>query len=315
MPRDERFTVPDAKGGHRLDQILAALPSVGSRGKARKVLTSGKVHVDGAAVDDTHAGRMLREGTVVEVRWNQPGTAQDRNPSRKQLRDAGVRILHEDAVLLALDKPPGLLTDAATYAQRREEDTLTVRARAWCGRGDVWPVHRIDRDTSGVVLFAKGAAARAHLKAQWEGEKPRRIYLACLVGELADESGGWEHPMRWDHKKRLQVPCSPEDEGAVVGRSHFRVTRRLSGATVVEVELDTGRRNQIRLSAKLAGHPLVGERQYGRGADRSLPKLSRQALHALELTVRHPDTEQPLTLRAPVPGDLVSWMRAARQAR
>jgi len=319
MPKDERFVVGAEDAGRRLDQVLTGRPSVGSRGKARRALSSGKVAIDGAAAGPEDGGRACPEGMVVELAWNRPGTSHARNAGRQRLRTSGVVVVHEDAVLLALDKPVGMLTDAATRAQRRDEDTLTARARGWVGRGDIWPVHRIDRDTSGVVLFAKGAEARAHLKAQWEGVKPKRVYTAILRGELREDRGTWAHPMRWNPKARRQEPCKRSAEGAVVGTSHFEVTERLVGATVVRVELDTGRRNQIRLSACLAGHPLVGERQYTPdkvgvkgGADSRLPPLARQALHASELVVRHPSTQASLTLGAPLAADLDLWLRRLR---
>jgi 23S rRNA pseudouridine1911/1915/1917 synthase len=321
VSHDERLEVSEADGGRRLDQLLAGLASVGSRGKARRALSSGKVRVDGELVGVEDAGRFLAAGAVLELRWNQPGTSRSRAVSKERLREAGVKVLYEDTMLLALDKPPGLLTDAATRSQRREEDTLTHRARALVGRGDVWPVHRIDRNTSGVVLFAKGEQARMALKAQWEGEKPRRVYIAFLRGGLRAEEGWWEHPMRWNRGRLRQEPCSMSAEGAVLARSHFRVVERLPGATVVEVVLDTGRRNQIRLSASLVGHPLVGETMYkdaGKGrveAKRlSLPSLGRQALHARELVVLHPDTGEAVVLESPLPDDLQRWLGAARRA-
>ncbi len=319
MPKDERFVIGAEDAGRRLDQVLAGRPSVGSRGKARRAISSGKVAIDGAAAGPEDGGQPCPEGMVVELAWNRPGTGHARNAGRQRLRASGVVVIHEDAVLLALDKPVGMLSDAATRAQRRDEDTLAARARGWVGRGDVWPVHRIDRDTSGVVLFAKGAEARAHLKAQWEGEKPKRAYTAILQGELDDDRGAWSHPMRWNPKARRQEPCKMSAEGAALGTSRFEVTERLPGATVVRVELDTGRRNQIRLSACLAGHPLVGERQYTPdkvgvkgGAVRRLPSLARQALHASELVVRHPSTNEPLVLRAPLAADLKAWLKRCR---
>jgi len=321
MPRDERFTVSEAEDGHRLDQLLAARDSIGSRGKARKAIASGKVRLDGEDVGPSDGGRSCAAGTVVEVSWTRPGTGKGRATARRKLDLAGVEIVYEDDVLLALDKPVGMLTDAATRAQRRDEQTLTMRARSLVGRGDVWPVHRIDRNTSGVVLFAKGLEAKNALKSQWEGEKPRRVYIAFLQGELAVDAADWAHPMRWNRRSRRQEPCREGQEGAVVGRCHVEVTERLPGATVVQVVLDTGRRNQIRLSACLEGHPLVGERQYtpekvGVRVPQlpKLPTLERQALHATELVVKHPTSGAPLALRSPLPRDLARWRGRVRQS-
>lgn len=312
MSSDERFTIDAEQATLRLDQVLAALPSVGSRGKARRALESGKVLLDGAVADPEQGGKPVAEGTEVHIAWNRPGTTHTRSAGRERLRRAGVEVLFEDGLLLAVNKPVGLLTDAATRAQNRNHDTLTKRARDWSGSREVWPVHRIDRDTSGVVLFAKSEAAREHLKAQWGGEKPRRAYLVVVEGLFDAPKGTWAHWMRWDTKGRRQVPCRPGSEEGVEAKAAYEVVEALKGASLLSVVLDTGRRNQIRLQAQLEGHPLVGEHVYRDGKPQGPIAFPRQALHAAELVVKHPRTEAPLKLTAPLPADMAGLLKRLR---
>ena len=237
------------------------------------------------------------------IAWNRPGSSARRVAGRERLEAAGVAVLFEDAHLLAVDKPAGLLTDAASQEQVRDEDTLTKRARAWVGRPEVTPVHRIDRDTTGVVLFAKTSAAREALKLQWAARSPLRRYRVVVEGVVRRDEGHFADWMRWDGAARVQRPCRPGDEGGVLAEADWRVVERLAGgATVLQVRLDSGRRNQIRLHAELWGHPLVGERQYRR-APTQIP-FGRQALHAERLRVEHPATGEPIAFEAPLPADL-----------
>ena len=199
----------------------------------------------------------------------------------------------------------------ATQEQAREEDTLAKRARAWVGHGDVSPVHRIDRDTTGVVLFAKNHDAKASLKAQWGERTPLRQYLMVVEGPVRGEGGHFADWMRWDGKSRRQRPCPQDHEDGVLAEADWRVRERFGNeATLVAVRLVSGRRNQIRLHAELWAHPLVGERLY-RHESPQVP-FPRQALHAERLGVSHPRTRMPMVFEAPIPADMLRLMKRLR---
>jgi 23S rRNA pseudouridine1911/1915/1917 synthase len=303
MAARETVTVDERNAGVRLDRLLASFDSIGSREKARQALRSGKVSIAGEVVGLGDAGRVLSSGTEVVIQWNVPGTGRKRTAGREALARAGVSVLYEDADVLVAEKPPGLLTDAADSDQAKHRDTLRKRVRAWVGGADVRPAHRIDRDTSGVVLFAKTDAAWEHLRGQWAKRSPERVYVAIVEGRVKGDRGRFRDWMAWDAARRLQRPCAPDAPGAFLAEATWRVTERLRDATLLEVTLVTGRRNQIRLHAMLMGHPLVGEPLY-REQGRARISFPRQALHAAHLGFVHPGTGQRVRFSAAWPDDL-----------
>lgn len=290
----------------RLDLRVVALPDVGSRSRARRVIEQGKVTVDGAVVTDP--GRMVPPTAQVAIAWNKPGTGREATQARAGLVTAGLVLLHEDKRILAFDKPVGLLTDSASTEQARYEDSLRKRAKAWLkSRGlEAHVVHRIDRDTSGVVLIACDEAAREQVMAQFRARTPERVYDAVVHGRVKADQATWTDWMAWDRAQLVQRPCAPDHPDAFRAQAHMTVVERFQNATWIRVSLVSGRRNQIRLQSQLRGHPLVGERLYLPEGWRApaRPTLGRQALHARRITIAHPDTGAPLTVEAPWPRDL-----------
>ena len=306
MSGDETWATSVEQAGWRLDKAVAARKSVGARRKARDVVESGKTSVNGRPCSDP--GHLLAAGDTVTIAWNRPGTGRAHRLARVAVTAAGVTILHEDSWLLVVDKPPGLLTDTASRKQQRERDSVTDRLRKYLrpqGRAP-FAAHRIDRDTSGAVLFAKDEGTYGRLRAQFHARTPERVYLAIVDGRPAPRAGMWSDWMAWDTRRLLQLEAGPDTPGAVLAEAHYSVTSELSaGRSVVEVRLVSGRRNQIRLHAMLRGHPLVGERLYlppgytPRPAD-----ITRHALHAHRLAFDHPSTGARIAIESPVPPDL-----------
>ena len=165
-------------------------------------------------------------------------------------------------------------------------------------------VHRIDQDTSGLVVFARSADAQNLLKAQFRRREPKRLYLAVVYGRPTPSSGTWRDHLAWDEKVLIQKATHPGDPRATEAISEYRVRETYRSACLVEVRLVTGRRNQIRLQARLRGHPLVGEKRYTFDADveRTI-QFERHALHAWRLEFRHPTDDRPLGFEARVPRD------------
>lgn len=302
MPTD-RWNVDPADEGIRLDKFLAGPERLGSRGRAADALQRGKVFLNAREMSARDGAQRLAPGDEVRVWIDRPGTAHRR--TTRSARPGELEILYEDDVLIAVNKPPGLLTvplarrgDAVSVETMLEEH---LRPR---GRRRALPVHRIDRDTSGVVVFATRADAQARLKEQFRRREPERVYLAVVHGAPAPEQGTWRDILAWDADDLIQRRTTAADARAREARSEYRVLERFGQASLVEVRLITGRRNQIRMQAGLHGHPLVGEQQY-RPSDAALRiDFSRQALHAARLGLRHPVSGRPLRFEAPLPADL-----------
>jgi len=225
-------------------------------------------------------------------------------------------VLHEDNHLLVVDKPPGLLTQAAHAG----DDTLVERARAWLkerhhkpGNVYVGLVHRLDRSTSGVVVLAKTSKAAARLSEQLRsGAGFDKRYLAIVHGALVGEARRVEHMLvEVGDGAALARPGDPQARRALL-----TVTPRASrqAASLVEVALETGRKHQIRVQLAALGHPLVGDRRYGGrdvvATDRGDRPARRVMLHAWRLTLTHPTRGETLTFEAPIPQDFSELTRA-----
>ena len=312
--RDRSTAVPFAwivsasEAGLRLDKYLASEARLGSRAKAIGAIERGKVFLNGEEASMSEASRRLSAGDTVRAWMDRPGTSKPR-PRVRALGD--LQILYEDDDLLVVNKPAGLL---AVPLERRVEapsvyDRLEdhFRDRGHGRRARPFVVHRIDRDTSGLVVFAKHAAAQAALKEQFRRREPERVYWAVVYGHPDPPQGTWRDHLTWDTKALIQKETSPRDPRASEAISEYRVLKRFRDATLIEVRLRTGRRNQIRIQARLRGHTLVGEQRYVYGPD-ELRTISfgRQALHARRLSFLHPADGRPLTFEAPPPADFES---------
>lgn len=309
---DSQWTIGGDDVGVRLDAFLAAADRMGSRGRAASALERGKVLVNGAEACARDAARRLADGDVVRIWIDRPGSA------RRRLEAIGgdLRIVYEDEALLVLNKPAGLLAvplehrRGAASVYDRIEDRLRSR-----GKRRPFVVHRIDRDTSGLVIFAKTARAQAMLRAQFRRREPERVYWAIVYGCPDPPVGTWRDHLVWDQAACIQKKAHPRDPRAKEAISDYRVIETFRDASLVEVRLQTGKRNQIRIQAGLRGHTLVGERRYVFGPDHLRPiGFSRQALHAYRLTFRHPEDGHVLRFQAPLPSDLLELLARLRRA-
>jgi 23S rRNA pseudouridine1911/1915/1917 synthase len=298
-----QWTIGPEHAGGRLDKFLAAADAAGSRGRAADALRRGKIFLNDREATLKDAAVALKPGDVVRYWVDRPGSAHRRTAVGE---DYDLPIVFEDESLIVLNKPAGLL---AVPLERREGarsvfDDLKRDQRAR-GRRHIFVVHRIDRDTSGLVVFAKNSAAQDNLRAQFKRHDPERVYLAVVYGHPSPESGEWRDMLVWDAKALIQKETHPRDPLGKQAICHYRVVERFKATSLVEVTLVTGRRNQIRLQARLRGHTLVGEQRYTYGPD-SLRTISfpRQALHAKSLAFTHPKDARDLRFEAPLPDDL-----------
>lgn len=301
-----RWVVDVDDGGLRLDKFLAE--RLGSRSRAAAALQRGKVFVNEAEADQSDASRALRAGDSIRF-WNdRPGSS--RPKGRRGARAGELAIVHEDAALIVINKPAGLLT----VPLERQEDAPSVQDQLVSyfrskGKRRPFVVHRIDRDTSGLVAFAKRPDAYAHLRDQFRRHEPDRIYLAIVYGHVSPVAGRWQDQLVWDQRALIQKETHPKDPQGQPAICDYRVLEELRDSTLLEVQLLTGRRNQIRLQARLRGHMLVGEQRYTYGNQEiSHIPFSRQALHAWRLALTHPDSGERLEFEAPLHPDMATLL-------
>jgi len=310
------WTVEVADKGMRLDAWLAARAEIGSRGKAREAIACGKVSLNKAEATFDDAGRRLVGGDQVGFWPDRPGSSR---PRRRDIVSArrSLAVVYEDEAIVVVNKPPGWLVEPLPGEEAGEatlrdllEDHLRDRRRP---RPLV--VHRIDRDTSGLVLFALTPAARDALKAQFERHAPERTYLAILNGRPVPPRGTWRDRLVWDKERLVQKRAHADEARGRDAEARYQVVEQFDFQALVEVSLVTGKRNQIRVQAGSRGHALVGERQYrfGRPRDEAHePEFGRQALHAARLAFTHPVTRRRVEFTAALPDDLKRLLQTLR---
>lgn len=306
-----RWIAGDGDAGLRLDKFLAGRDRLGSRSRAASALARGKVYVNGTEASIADASRALASGDEVRVWADRPGSAK---PRPRALRSDGLDIVYEDDHILVVNKPAGLLSVPLERNPGVPSvyDRIEARFRSH-GKRRPFVVHRIDQDTSGLVLFAKSALSQRHLKEQFRRREPERVYLAVVYGTPEPPAGTWRNHLVWDDKALIQKETHPRDPRGTEAASRYRVVERLRGASLLEVALHTGRRNQVRLQARLHGHVLVGEKRYVHGPDTLRPiAFPRHALHALRLSIRHPADDRPMTFDAPPPADFAALLDRLR---
>ena len=177
-------------------------------------------------------------------------------------------------------------------------------------------VHRIDRDTSGLVVFAKDPRTQQALKKQFVRRDPQRVYLALVYGHPAPARGTWRDHLVWDRKALIQKRTHARDPQAAEAVCDYRIVETFPDTSLLEVRLETGKRNQIRIQARLRGHTLVGERRYVYGPDALRPiAFPRQALHAYRLAFRHPVDGRAVRFEAPLPDDFTKLLARLRTER
>jgi 23S rRNA pseudouridine1911/1915/1917 synthase len=310
------WTVDRSGAGMRLDAWLAARAEIGSRGKAREAIACGKMFRNGAELTFADAGRRLAEGDTVGFWPDRPGSSRPRSRGIVSSRRA-LAVVHLDDDIVVVNKPPGWLVEPLPGEARGEVTLLDLvedRLRE-APRVRPFVVHRIDRDTSGLVLFALSTAARDALKGQFERRTPERAYLAIVNGRPLPPSGTWRDRLVWDKERLVQKRAHVEEQRARDAEARYRVVEQFEWQALVEILLVTGKRNQIRVQAGSRGHALVGERQYrfGRPRDQAHePEFGRQALHAWRLAFTHPTSRRRVTFEADLPEDMQRLLQRLR---
>ncbi len=305
--------VPVEAKGDRLDQALASAYPDLSRSRIQSLIEQGRITVDQRPV--AKASVRVRGGECIEVELPPP------EPAKPVAEDLPLSVIYEDADLVVLDKAAGMVVHpAAGHARGTLVNALLHKIEDLAGiGGELRPglVHRLDKDTSGVMVVAKNDATLHALQAAFKGRAVKKTYLALVHG-VPTQQGRFEtlygrHPIhrkRFSSKVKLGKPAITE----------YRVLETFDGAALVEVDLHTGRTHQVRVHFSDAGHPLLADELYGGArkgkgeAKQAQEAVGRQALHAWKLAFEHPRTGKALAFEAPVPADFQRALDVLRSA-
>jgi 23S rRNA pseudouridine1911/1915/1917 synthase len=289
--------VPDAAAGERLDRFLASLPEVGSRGLAERVLADG-VLVDGQARAKSHR---LSGGEELEF------DAPERVTQTLEPEPMELRIAYEDEHLMVVDKPAGLVVHPAPgHATGTLVHGLLAHDVAGGDEDRPGIVHRLDRDTSGLMVVARSGEAHRRLQELVRHRELERHYLALVVGKPRSRAGRIEAPIGRDRREPTRHSLDTDAPRDAV--THFEVVELFPRHALLDVRLETGRTHQIRVHLGAVGLPVAGDPVYGRPHELG---LERQFLHAARLAFTHPFTGERVDVQSPLPDDLALALRAA----
>lgn len=298
------LTVPRDCSGQRLDQILARLLPQHSRSRLQNWIREGRVAMGASLLREPKqklwGGEQLKLSIVV-----------DELGASSAAEDIPLHIVHEDETLLVLDKPAGLVVHPGNG---NWHGTLLNALLHHAPQLDKVPragiVHRLDKDTSGLMVVAKTLEAQTDLVRQMQARTVKRYYQALLRGELT-QGGTVDAPMARHPTQRTKMAIVKTGKPA---RTHYRVVERFIGCTLAECSLETGRTHQIRVHMTSIGHPLVGDPVYGTAASRvpKGPAFPRQALHARRLGLVHPASAKPMLWKSPLPDDMAELIETLR---
>jgi 23S rRNA pseudouridine1911/1915/1917 synthase len=285
--------INESEDGVRLDRVISDRINDISRSYAQQLMKNGDVLINGESVKPAHR---VRHGDKVEILLPPVDEPEDLPPDYLP-----IPIIYEDDDILVFDKPPGVVTHPAPGHERGTlvNALRAIRPDLQFNNDRLGVVHRLDKDTSGLIVVAKHEASRLFLLQQWQDRHVVKRYTALVSGVLSEDHGTIDAPISRDPNNRKRMAVVREGRPAV---SHFDVVKRYDDATLVEIHIETGRTHQIRVHMAFIGHPVVGDATYGR--KRFSVDVPRQFLHASYLKFELPGERGPLELETPLPPDL-----------
>jgi len=309
-PSPLAFTVPGDCAGMRLDQVLARLLPEYSRSRLQEWIAAGQVKVAGAA---STSKQKMWGGEHIEV-WPQVHPAEQPHLAE----DIALDVVYEDDTILVINKPAGLVVHPGSGNwEGTLLNALLHHAPQLADVPRAGIVHRLDKDTSGLLVVAKTVTAQTSLVRQLQARSVHREYCALVYGEVVRD-GTVDAPVGRHLSQRTKMAIGDHGKPAV---THYHVEERFPGCTLVRCKLETGRTHQIRVHMASIHHPLVGDATYLRGPQKCPPQLRgilsafpRQALHAARLGLEHPESGEWLEWQAPVPQDMRDLLDRVRKA-
>jgi len=303
MPIQTLTTLVTADQAGRADIVVRALTQV-SHSKLRGMFDNGCITINGQPCDD--AGQRVKPGDSIDVRYD---PQQGYREKKKAWTDRTFSILYEDQHVIVVNKAAHALTVATDTGS--EINTLVERVslylRQTSHKREALPVHRLDRGVSGLLVLAKTPAALANLQEQFKQRKPQRRYMGIVAGHVQQAAGTFESYL--ETGKNLDQFSTFEEDKGQLAITHYQVRKLLPGATWVEVRLETGRRNQIRVHFADAGHPVLGDPRYKpTEAKHAKWQNNRLALHAVSLGFEHPATGKYLEFESRLPNAMLRFV-------
>lgn len=267
-----------------LDFLMKAKDGI-SRSTAKSLLSKRQVYVDN--VITTQYNYPLKRGAKIQI---------SKDKGKKEFRSSLLKIVYEDAYIIVIEKRAGLLTIGTDkQKERTAHSILNEYVQRSARQNRVYVVHRLDRDTSGLLIFAKDEKTKFTLQDHWEKMVKDRRYVAVLSGELENDRGTITSWLK-DNKMYITY-SSMSDNGGDKAITHYKTIKRANGYSLVELELETGKKNQIRVHMQDLKHPVLGDVKYGDGNS----PIGRLALHAFKLSFRHPVTNEIMEFETPYP--------------
>ncbi len=301
-------TTVDTTNAGRIDVVVRELTGT-SRSQARGMVDHGCVSINGSPCDSV--AKTVAAGDVVSIYFD---NAQRYKEKKKHWDDRTFTIVFEDDYLIVVDKAAGTLT---VPTDNNERNTLVERVAVYLshsrGARDAWVVHRLDRAVSGLLVFGKQEPIANQLIEQFKQRKPQRIYTAITAGLISQDEGTFRsHLATGKNLDRYVAPPSKQTDEAI---THYRVLKRMTDTTLVEVTLETGKRNQIRVHFADVGHPVLGDPRYKTNLA-THPRWIRKriALHASSLGFQHPVSGEALTFESPLPAAMQKFVAGSRSA-
>lgn len=298
-----QLTVPDSCGGRRLDQALAEMLPQHSRNRLQGWIRDGSVEIDGEVVNEPKRKVLGGERLLVAL--------PDDAVVAEQAEDIPLDIIYEDEALLVINKPAGLVVHpgSGNWSGTLMNAVLHhVPGIEQIPRAGI--VHRLDKDTSGLMVVAKTLEAQTDLIRQLQARSVKRVYLALANGVMKKD-GGVDSPIGRHPTQRIKMAVVPESRGGKPALTWFRILENFPHCTFIECTLETGRTHQIRVHLASINHPLVGDPVYGKKHPQ-LPAFPRQALHATRLGLVHPVSGLKMQWEVPMPQDMRDLLDALR---
>lgn len=309
----KNFVISEFEVGLRLDAFLAEEIDAWSRSRLQKLIDEGEVTVNGGAIKSSYK---LREGDTVEVELAESPD------ERFEPEDIPLDVIFEDDILAVINKPAGMIvhpgagvtsgTLANAIAFRFQNDAANESEGPRSNRVGI--VHRLDKDTSGLIVVAKNELTAEKLSAQFHDRKVSKSYIALVHGFVRKLTGKIEEPIARDRSNRTKMAVNKNGRNAV---SFYKVRKRYERYTLLDVDIRTGRTHQIRVHMAHLNHPIIGDETYNEGRDKTIQdaqvrsgisKLGRFFLHAEKLSFTHPVTKERLEFVQPMPSELIALL-------
>ena len=273
-----------------MDFLMAKMAGI-SRNKVKSMLTNRVILVDN--VITTQYNFALKPGMKVQI---------SKAKHNREFKNPMLKLVYEDAYIIVVEKKEGLLSVATEHQKERTaQHILSEYVKRSHRNNRIFVVHRLDRETSGLMMYAKDEKTMNTLRDNWHDIVKDRRYVTIVSGDMERDAGSVES---WLTDRKLYVSSSPTDDGGKYALTHYKTIKRANGYSLIELKLETGRKNQIRVHMSDLGHPVVGDERYGSECN----PLGRLALHAFKLCFYHPVTGQLMEFETPYPAAFKSLM-------